>query len=485
MDNRIETIDCQLFHEMIFLYLDDNLTDEATACFLEHARTCPECRAALEEARSFEFGLIGAFTNMDPPYDLADRVMADLHKPPRIFEEPPAVVPRKKKFRFSRRSVFGAVGTIAAAAALVFAVNLAVGAPGTEPEDLAVADNGVGQGMVAAGETARENSFLARLLGGEDDTRPLGDVLNDTALQNDTIADSVGVYTAERRPISSLGNDINSASKDRPNNNSGGSDRPGGSQPNHNDRPSNNEKPNNQPSNNDKPNNNEQPGNNDQPNNKPDNNNPSTDPDDNQNTDEITLPEASYGTETVGTLNQRLIAAYDEESVYMPSVSLDNQTVSYYTTIGDTNYLWKADLVNAEEPKCVGPVGSSSVTLSNTTPVYTRNTSIFSPDMSMLSMNARGDKKGIWISNLLGSGELTKISEEGGGDLLAWAPDSSKFVFTNSEGDLLIAYPIEKRIVSVYTGEVKDIAWGSDSRTLVFTNEESNGERSLYTVQIP
>ena len=100
---------------------------------------------------------------------------------------------------------------------------------------------------------------------------------------------------------------------------------------------------------------------------------------------------------------------------------------------------------------------------------------------------------------------MVELCKEGGGDILAWAPNSSKFVFTDADGKLYIAYPIEKRIVLAYEdGQVKDVAWGSDSATLVFTavcnneagedEEVAEGETdtekvkcqmSLFTIQIP
>ena len=139
----------------------------------------------------------------------------------------------------------------------------------------------------------------------------------------------------------------------------------------------------------------------------------------------------------------------------------------------------------AAEPVCEGAVTDTKFQLKNTTPVYSVNTTVFSPDMTMLSMNARGDNAGVWVSNLLSNGTLSRITTEGGGDLLAWASNSSKFVYTNSEGDLYVAYPIEKRIVLLFEGNVKDVAWSSDNKTLVLTNQEKNEQLSLYTIQVP
>ncbi|MGI5824297.1 MAG: zf-HC2 domain-containing protein [Bacillota bacterium] len=461
----MEQIDCKLFQEMIFPYLDNNLTDEATACFLEHARSCPECQAALEEARSFEFGLIGSFVHMDPPADFADKVMADLHKAPIV--EIAAATAVNKKSKNSKKKFFGAVGTVAAAAALVLAVNFASGTPDNGTEPLNIAENGIGSGIINTGDSITDYNEEENILTADQDS--LSDILNGAASEDDKKSSLISIFGDKRKP-SKTSDKSSISSSDRNNSSSNQSgDSSGGKKP-----------PINKPDNG----NNSSGGNSNNNNNNNNSNNNNSD-NNNQNTSEIILPTPSYGTETTGTLNQRLVAAYDSESIYMPSVSLDNKTVSYYTKIGDKIYLWKGNLEKADEPKSVGPVTDSKFELKNTTETYSVNTSIFSPDMSMLSMNARGSSNGVWISNLMGSSTLSKLCDEGGGDILAWSPNSSKFVFTNEKGNLFVAYPIEKRIVSVYEGNIKDVAWGSDNKTLVFTNLEDNKQLSLYTVQIP
>lgn len=507
-ENNVEQIDCSLFQEMIFPYLDDNLTDEATACFLEHARTCPDCQAALEEARSFEFSLIGSFVNMDPPVDLADKIMADLHKAPVVpleTAEPQPVVraepaaaattaanakPSVKTVKkLSKKKIFTIFGGAAAAAALVFVVNLGINATPEDSKPINVADGGIGSGIISAGQDINRYGVF------EADADTDGsDVLNSEA-QNaaDQAADKSVFTTTTRKPASSAGKTTTTASsngkkhtttnggKKHTTTNSGSTQKPNNNQQtNNNSGNSGNSGNTNNSGNSGNSNNNSQNGGNSNS-----GSNNGSGGSSNNNTSTVVLPKPSYGTETTGTLNQRLLAAYDKESVYMPSVSLDNKTVSYYTKINDKVYLWKCNLETAAEPVCEGAVTDTNFRLKNTTPVYSVNTTVFSPDMTMLSMNARGDNAGVWVSNLLSNGTLSRITTEGGGDLLAWASNSSKFVYTNSEGDLYVAYPIEKRIVLLFEGNVKDVAWSSDNKTLVLTNQEENEQLSLYTIQVP
>lgn len=166
-------VNCSLFQEMIFPYLDNNLTDEATACFLEHAGSCPQCQAALEEARAFEFGLIGVFSDMEPPVDLADNIMGSLHADTTLFpeattepliadvaavaatvEEPVEKAPAEPEqkaenktattggtvTKFPKKGIIATVGTLAAAAVLALAIGVSGMADNNEVLDFGVAD---------------------------------------------------------------------------------------------------------------------------------------------------------------------------------------------------------------------------------------------------------------------------------------------------------------------------------------------------------
>lgn len=482
-------IDCNLFREMIFPYLDDNLTDEATACFLEHARICPECQAALEEARSFEFGLIGTFVNLEPPQDLADNIMSNLHTATTLFADvEAAAAPKKKVVKLSKKRVFGAIGTVAAAAALVIAVNVA-GLTGTDDtnkiqiadEDTAISDEVDGKfdfghdktdnktdGEITTADNLDEEDSVSKwgVFGAGSKTGSSSNDSSDGKVYHSIFGDRGSSKTPSKKPSSS-GSSISNS-------------KPSNSKPS-NSGSSNNQSNTNKPSNGNSSSNTNKPSGGNTGNNNNSNNNNNN----NQNTSDVKLPEASFGTETVGTMNQRLVAAYEKDNIYMPSVSLDGKTAVYYTKINDDIYMWKTDLSVASKPVCEGVVEDKNFDLKNTTTIYNVNTSIFSPDMSMLSMNARGDNSGVWVSDVTNGSQLSKLCDEGGGDILAWAPNSSKFVFTDESGSLYVAYPVEKRIVTAFEGKVTDVAWGSDNKTLVLTAKQDNGQIGLYTIQIP
>lgn len=495
-------VDCSLFQEMIFPYLDNNLTDEATAAFLEHAGTCPECQAALEEARSFEFGMIGAFVAMEPPLDLSANIMANLHSPNTLYSEDLTYDPdareneviyapvgdeTKRGFfgRFPTKKFFGVLGTAAAAAALVFAVNLA-GAAGdsnsTAPIQIADDDN---SSAVQENSAKPDDSLnMAQQPNDEENSNYLTGIFDEIAKGNNDkdAAENWGIFGTEegkKAVRASSATQVASSAPATSSANVSSSKKPTVSAKSTSAKSSGTsttkktvsaKKP--TASTVKKPAATTQ---------KP---TVATKPS-SQTTTTIKLPTASYGTSTTGDMSQRLVAAYDNDSIYMPSVAEDGQTVVYYTKQNGTTYKWQSKIQSAEQPVCQGAVTDKNFTLKNTTATYSVNTSIFSPDMSMLSMNARGVNSGVWLSSLASQYHLDKISEEGGGNILSWAENSSKFVFTDESGNLYVTYPMEKRVEKAFEGNVVDVAWGADNKTLVFTAKGEGEQMSLYTIQVP
>ena len=514
-------VDCSLFQEMIFPYLDNNLTDEATAAFLEHARICPECQAALEEARSFEFGMIGTFVAMEPPVDLGANIMANLHSPTTLYGEDLTYDPEAREDevvyspvsnenkkggfgRFPGKKFFGVLGTAAAAAALVFAVNLAgaAGGNGNDNNDTApiqIADNNASVVQDSAAKPDNDLN-LADNAGDEGNNNYLTGIFDEIAKGNNDkeAAAGWGVFGTEegKRAVRTSSNAqvaSNTPAGGTVTINDGGTQRlatppkvtSSAKSPAKSGTASKTSKTTKKPAatTTKKPAASGKTTNTTNTTKKPTTTNvskPNT-----QTTTPIKLPTAAYGTATTGQMAQRLVAAYTNDNIYMPTVADDGQTVYYYTKQNGKTYKWRSKIQSAEKPVCEGAVTDKNFTLKNTTATYSVNTSIFSPDMSMLSMNARGVNSGVWLSSLASQYHLDKISDNGGGNILSWADNSSKFVFTNETGDLYIAYPMEKRVEKAFEGNVTDVAWGADNKTLVFTVKGEGEQMSLYTIQVP
>ncbi len=195
---------------------------------------------------------------------------------------------------------------------------------------------------------------------------------------------------------------------------------------------------------------------------------------------ELILPRAAFGTETEGSIEARLVAEVAGSRIYQPGFA-DDYAVFY--TADDVNvYSWRANLKNPSEPQTSVQMAQNELTdmaaLSST--VYqpvNANTVVTSPDQTMLAQNSRD---GLWVSLL--DGDVFHLTDEGGGNILAWAPDSSRLLFTNAEGQLFLGYPLEQRIYKITSQSVKDVCWSSDNKTLLYVVAGEN-EDALYTVR--
>lgn len=206
-------------------------------------------------------------------------------------------------------------------------------------------------------------------------------------------------------------------------------------------------------------------------------------------TGDFVMPTAAYGTEATGAVAVRMVAAVDDADAYAPIINDKGSKVLFYTEEDDNLYQWQCDLTTISEPSAMLVAEDVSEELCdevlvNTTTVNTMNTIVFSPDSTWIAINSRGDQQGVWLSANSGK-DLWQLCVEGGGDLLAWAPNSSKFLFTDADGKLYAAYPVEQRIFLVSDLEVTDIVWGSDSTTAVFVANSDGDYNAVYTVEIP
>lgn len=195
--------------------------------------------------------------------------------------------------------------------------------------------------------------------------------------------------------------------------------------------------------------------------------------------DQLVLPRTAYGTKTEGTLATRLLATVEGNQIYQP-VFADKSAV-FNTADANNVYSWRVDLTDPSEPQAVVVAAWDDLpnrdVLQNTTAPVDANTLVNSPDKTMIAQNS---SNGMWISLL--EGDVFKLTGEGGGNVVAWAPDSSKLVFTNAEGALFVGYPFERRIYQLADGGVKDVCWHGNNKTLLYVMNDGSGD-GLYIVE--
>lgn len=195
---------------------------------------------------------------------------------------------------------------------------------------------------------------------------------------------------------------------------------------------------------------------------------------------ELILPRTAYGTTTEGTLATRLLATVEGNKLYQPAFAGKNAV--FNTSDGTNVYAWRVELANPSEPQvssmvAIQDVADASSMLQNTTPTVDATTVVESPDKTMLAQNSAD---GIWVSLL--DGDVFKLTTESSGKLLVWSPDSSKLVFTNSNGALFVGYPLERRIYQLADGGVKDVCWHSNNKTLLYITD-NDGADALYIIE--
>ncbi len=216
----------------------------------------------------------------------------------------------------------------------------------------------------------------------------------------------------------------------------------------------------------------------------PDEQNTPTAPEDNESgAGELILPRAAFGTEAQGTLAVRLLAEVPESRIYTPAINRRGSMASFYTADEENVYSWRVSLSTADSPEIALVTSRSSIDdmdslLVKTTAPCDATTLVPSPDNTIIAQNS---PDGLWIS--LAEGEVYSLSEEAGGSLLAWSPDSSKLLFTNSQGQLFMGYPLEKRIYQITDLSVEDVCWSTDNQTIIFL-ATNNGQNALYIADL-
>lgn len=198
---------------------------------------------------------------------------------------------------------------------------------------------------------------------------------------------------------------------------------------------------------------------------------------------ELILPRAAFGTEAQGTLAVRLLAEVENSQIYTPTINRRGSVATFYTADEENVYSWRVNLSTADSPEVSVVTSRSSIDdigsmLSKTTEPCDATTLVTSPDSTIIAQNS---PDGLWIS--LAEGEVYSLANEAGGSLLAWSPDSSKLLFTNSQGQLFIGYPLEKRIYQITDMSVEDVCWSTDNQTIIFLTT-NNGQSALYIAEL-
>ena len=108
-----------------------------------------------------------------------------------------------------------------------------------------------------------------------------------------------------------------------------------------------------------------------------------------------------------------------------------------------------------------------------------------SPDSTMVAFNDGREESVLRFSDKFSSDD-TILTDNAGGKILSWAPNSGKFVYTDKEGILYVVYPHEELIIPISKNPVFNVGWSFDSRVLLFdTLSEDGKSRDIIAMLIP
>jgi hypothetical protein len=196
---------------------------------------------------------------------------------------------------------------------------------------------------------------------------------------------------------------------------------------------------------------------------------------------QVVLPTVAYSSAEEGNFSRRLLAEHEDASALRPIIAAAGK-VHYYLRHGSSYQLWEQDLDPVAEPVMLEESTQPDIN-SQSWQGEAKN----SPDNAYLAVNGYDEKDqvGLWIYKN-NDQEPQLLSSNGGGKILAIAPNSNKIAFTDEAGNLYIAYVAEKRVYPVFEAEVGSCSWSADSKTLVLDCRPGGKKYSaVYAITIP
>lgn len=205
----------------------------------------------------------------------------------------------------------------------------------------------------------------------------------------------------------------------------------------------------------------------------------------------LSMGKVLYGEEYHGMFTLVLLAAHEGVDAVLPTITDDN-TATYYL-VGDDGYeKWQLKLDYSEAPRYVSrayslPRAADIVGAEDESWLFEGNFVMqTSPDQTQIVVNRGGAEAGLWVRANNDTAELELLDIYGGGNILAWAPDSNKILYTDSNDYLRLYYVAEQLSLTVHHGAVSSVCWSADSHTIVFAAEaEEGGASQIYSIQVP
>jgi len=202
----------------------------------------------------------------------------------------------------------------------------------------------------------------------------------------------------------------------------------------------------------------------------------------------VDLPQVAYSATSSGAFKMVLLADHAGLSVLNPQVADD--TVFYYVKSDSGYQKWQQKLVPDSLPTLVEDNAKfeQAAALATSSGIYWLDSKnyvlAYSTDGAMIAANIEDEGLGVSYNKPDAGGII--VSEEGGGNLLQWSPNSAKIAYTDTQGNLRVYYIAEKKDVLVFSGAVSAINWSSDSKMIVIAGRGADDTAdNLYRVIVP
>lgn len=202
----------------------------------------------------------------------------------------------------------------------------------------------------------------------------------------------------------------------------------------------------------------------------------------------VDLPQVAYNSVSSGAFKMVLLADHAGLSVLNPQVADD--TVFYYVKSESGYQKWQQKLDPDSLPTLVEDNAKFEkvAALSTSNGIYWLDGKnyvlAYSTDGAMIAANIEDEGLGVSYNTPDAGGVI--VSEEGGGNLLQWSPNSAKIAYTDAQGNLRVYYIAEKKDVLVFSGAVSAVDWSWDSKMIVIAGRGADDTAdNLYRVIVP
>lgn len=193
---------------------------------------------------------------------------------------------------------------------------------------------------------------------------------------------------------------------------------------------------------------------------------------------QVNLPAVASNFHAEGSFAAITLAAYQECDAVLPRMEADS--LVYYTEVEGVIIKWQASMDGSGEPQAQGEV--DALPAAEGWGIYAEDEQgsyyySLSPNGKTTAQN-RAD--GLY---LLSNDQEQRVADAGG-LLLAWSPDGNKLLFSNSDGQLFLYYPVEGHVLDTLFA-ASSACWSDANHIVLAAGDNATGRSSIFRITTP